>query len=47
MRCKLGDPLGGASAPVLVPHIADNDGGLFGVPLDFLLHEPELIRIVG
>jgi hypothetical protein len=47
MWCKLRDPLGGAFAPVLVPHIADNDCGLFGIPLDFVLHNPELTQIIG
>ncbi len=28
---KFIDAFGGAAAPVLVPHVADDDGGLFGV----------------
>lgn len=31
-----GDAVCGAGAPVLVPHIADDDGGLGGVPADLI-----------
>ena len=28
-----GDAFGGAFAPMLIPHVADDDGGLPGIPL--------------
>ena len=43
---KFGNSLGGSLAPVLVPHVADDDCGLFGIPLDFVLHDPEPARII-
>ena len=37
--CKLSDSSGCPFAPVLIPHIADNYGGLFGIPFEFLLYD--------
>jgi hypothetical protein len=40
-RPKLPDPAGRTLAPMLIPHIADNNGGLLRIPFEFLLHHPE------